>query len=71
MPCFTRDGKRKPNANKVEAYGPGLDPGEGGTGEAAELHFTTDTHVARESWVRAILGLGSRGGDTEDILVEL
>ena len=49
--------------------GPGPDPGEGEA--AAELHFTTDTHVARESWVRAILGLGSRGGDTEDILVEL
>ena len=26
MPCVTKDGKPKPNANKVDAYGPGLDP---------------------------------------------
>ena len=26
MPCVTKDGKPKPNASKVDAYGPGLDP---------------------------------------------
>ena len=26
VPCVTKDGKPKPNASKVDAYGPGLDP---------------------------------------------
>ena len=39
MPCYTRDGKPKPNANKVEAYGPGLEPGSVLPGFATNLFF--------------------------------
>ena len=40
MPVATRDGKPKPNANKVRAYGPGLEPGSVFPGKPTS--FTVD-----------------------------
>ena len=50
VPCFTRDGKRKPNANKVEAYGPGLDPGAVLPGKPTQ--FTVDASKTGEAPVK-------------------
>ena len=47
MPCYTRDGKPKPNANKVEAYGPGLEPGSVLPGKPT--HFTVDASKTGEA----------------------
>ena len=41
MPVATRDGKPKPNANKVRAYGPGLEPGSVFPGKPTS--FTVDS----------------------------
>ncbi len=41
VPVATRDGKPKPNAKKVRAYGPGLEPGQVLPGKPA--HFTVDS----------------------------
>jgi len=40
VPAVTRDGKPKPDASKVTAYGPGLEPGQVLPGKPA--HFTVD-----------------------------
>ncbi len=40
MPVSTRDGRPKPNAKKVRAYGPGLEPGQVLPGKPT--HFTVD-----------------------------
>ena len=47
MPCYTRDGKPKPNANKVEAYGPGLEPGSVLPGFATNLFFSVFLFVKK------------------------
>ena len=41
VPVATRDGKPKPNANKVHAYGPGLEPGSVFPGKPTS--FTVDS----------------------------
>lgn len=44
---MTRDGKPKPNADKVEAYGPGLDPD--GVFPGSPTHFTVDASNTGEA----------------------
>ncbi len=40
VPVSTRDGRPKPNAKKVRAFGPGLEPGQVLPGKPT--HFTVD-----------------------------
>ena len=47
VPCVTRDGKPKPNASKVDAYGPGLDPESVFPGKPT--HFIVDASKTGEA----------------------
>ena len=50
VPCVTRDGKPTPKASKVEAYGPGLDPGSVLPGKPTQ--FTVDASKTGEAPVQ-------------------
>lgn len=53
VPVSTKDGKPKPNAKKVTAYGPGLEPGNVLPGKPA--HFTVDSSETGKAPVEVVV----------------